>query len=585
MDDILSDVHHSGRSAARIAGTVILCALGYGWLAAAPPARPSTNPPEPAYPPLIDTLSRELDRNFQILKQKADPAPYFLSYQVNDVESSAISASWGAITNRGDGRRRTLDVTIRVGSRELDNYHLLEGDRPRFAAASPLPVEDQPLAIAQAAWRDTDRAWRSAAARYLKIKTSLQVKSSSKMIEEFSTEQPAVASRPVPRPKWSADEWAARLRKLSLEVESAPGLLGAELGLAVRREVHTLVTSEGTKVEHGRNFARVQITIRGKAYDGQDLVTSDSFEADEPAGLPKDDVIAAAVRRCAVQLTQLLRAQPADPFVGPAILSERAAGVFFHEIFGHRVEGHRLRDETEGHTFSSSVNKPVLPPFLSVTFDPTRRTAGKVSLFGWYDFDDEGIPAQPVEVVEKGVLKTFLTSRTPVPGIAKSNSHGRTQPGMEVVSRQSNLLVTSTNRVAPSRLKELLIEEVRRQSKPYGLYFEEVTGGYTTTRRAGLQAFTVIPLVVYRIFPDGKQELVRGADIVGTPLASFSKILATSDTAGVFNGYCGAESGSVPVSAVSPALLVSEIEIQRKPESRDMQPLVPRPALLEGRAQ
>ncbi len=547
-------------------------------LMGAPPARAPGKPAALDYPPLAETLGKELERNFRTLKEKAEPAPYFLSYQVTDEETVGMNASWGAITARAENRRRTLDVSIRVGSRELDNYHVLEGDRPRFAAATPLPAENQPQALAQAAWRETDRAWRAAAARYLKLKSALQVKSGGSPVAEFSIEQPARAVRPAPRAKWNPEEWAARLRRISGEVGTAPGILDADIVLLYSRVVNTLVTSEGTSVEHGRNFARFHVTLRGKTYDGQDLVTSDSFEAEEPSGLPKDDVLIATVKRCSAQLTQLLRAQPADPFVGPAILSERAAGVFFHEIFGHRVEGHRLRDETEGQTFSASIGKPVLPEFLSVTFDPTRRSQDKTSLFGWYDFDSEGIPARPVPVVQQGVLKTFLMSRTPAPGFAQSNGHGRTQSGMEVVARQSNLLVESSKQVPAARLREMLIEEVRRQNKPYGLYFEQVTGGYTTTRRAGLQAFTVVPLVVYRIYPDGKQELVRGADIVGTPLSSFSKIVATSDTLGVFNGYCGAESGSVPVSAVAPALLVSEIEIQRKPESRDLPPAISRPS-------
>ena len=148
-----------------------------------------------------------------------------------------------------------------------------------------------------------------------------------------------------------------------------------------------------------------------------------------------------------------------------------------------------------------------------------------------------------------------------------------------MVSRQSNLIVESASRVSDASLREMLREEVKRQNKPYGLYFEQVTGGYTQTRSAGLQAFTVIPLVVYRVYADGRpDELVRGVDIVGTPLASFAKILATSDRTEVFNGYCGAESGSVPVSAVSPALLVSEIETQRKEKSPDRPPLLPRPS-------
>jgi len=170
-----------------------------------------------------------------------------------------------------------------------------------------------------------------------------------------------------------------------------------------------------------------------------------------------------------------------------------------------------------------------------------------------------------------------------VQGFAHSNGHGRRQPGFEVVSRQSNLIVESGRRVSEPRLREMLIGEIRRQGKPYGLYFRRVAGGYTQTRRRGLQAFTVIPLIVYRVYPDGRpDELVRGADIVGTPLASFAKILATSDNREVFNGYCGAESGSVPVSAVSPALLVSEIEIQKKDTSPNRPPLLPRPSLAPG---
>jgi hypothetical protein len=129
----------------------------------------------------------------------------------------------------------------------------------------------------------------------------------------------------------------------------------------------------------------------------------------------------------------------------------------------------------------------------------------------------------------------------------------------------------------------MLIEEVKKQGKPYGFFFQEITGGYTQTGRRGIQAFKVIPLVVYRIYPDGREELVRGADIVGTPLASFAKILSTGDKLDVFNGYCGAESGSVPVSAVSPSILVSELEIQKKESSRDRPPLLIPPPITEGR--
>lgn len=539
-------------------------------------------PPKPlAPPPLLDTLAQELDRNYTALRAKADPAPYFLSYRVHDQENESIATRLGAILQRSSSRRRTLDCSVRVGSPQLDNYHLLDGGRPRFTASANLPVEDSPDALRQLAWTETDRAWRAAAQRLLRVKSSAQSHPNSGSTPEppdFSSEKPVQDLRQVPRYRFSADDWTARLKRASAAFSEFSAVLNSSVSLSALRDVDSLVTTEGTRLQHGRNFFRIIVTASAKGYDGTDLAVMESFEAEDPARLPKDDTLLAAVRKAGRDLSNLLRAQPADPYVGPAILSGRAAGVFFHEIFGHRIEGHRQRDETEGQTFSASLNKPVLPAFLSVTFDPTRHALGPIDLNGWYDFDDEGIPARPVPLIEHGVLKTFLMSRTPAAGIVHSNGHGRAQPGMEPVSRQSNLFVESSRQVPDAQLRKLLIEEVRKQNKPYGLFFEQVTGGYTTTRRQGLQAFTVIPLVVYRVYPDGRpDELVRGADIVGTPLSSFAKILATSDRPEVFNGYCGAESGSVPVSAVSPALLVSEIEIQRKPQSKDMPPLLPRP--------
>lgn len=277
-------------------------------------------------------------------------------------------------------------------------------------------------------------------------------------------------------------------------------------------------------------------------------------------------------------LDKLAVAPPAEPIVCPAILSGRAAAVFFHEIFGHRVEGHRQKDISEGQTFTKMLGTKVLPEFISVDFDPTRRTYDGKDLIGYYEFDDEGVKAAPVKVVTDGVLKTFLLSRSPVGEFTHSNGHGRRQPGYEVVSRQSNLIVESSKKVSNQDLRLRLIEEIKKQNKPYGLYFDEVSSGYTTTGRRGLQAFTVVPLVVYRVFADGRpDELIRGVDIVGTPLASFQKIIATSDVSEIFNGYCGAESGSIPVSAVSPAILVSEIETQKKQNSQRKSPILPRP--------
>jgi TldD protein len=550
---------------------IALCwALSLGWalpLAAAPA------------PSLLDILGDELQRNFSVLKQKADPPPYYMDYTVTDEESQSVTATMGTLSSQGKNHLRYLDITLRVGAPQLDNYHQVNGQRGRFTRGNVLPLDDVPDAIRRQVWLDTDRTYKLASRRLIEIKSNQETKvKDADTSADFSSEPPSVYQEPPPALGAVDNEWAKRVRKWSADAANSSDVLYSNVSLSIERISKYMVSTEGTRLLHGRDFAGISILARGKATDGMDLEDLEDFQATDLAHLPPEAVIEAAASRVAGNLSKLVQAPAVDPFVGPAILSGRAAAVFFHEIFGHRIEGHRQKDEGEGQTFTKAVGTPVLPSFLSVLFDPTRKTLGGVDLNGYYTYDDEGVQARPVTVVENGVLKTFLMSRSPVQGVDHSNGHGRRQPGLEAVSRQSNLIVESTKQVSEQALREMLVAEIKRQNKPYGLLFDQVTGGYTTTQRRGLQAFTVIPLMVYRVYPDGRpDELVRGVDIVGTPLASFSKILATSDTLQVFNGYCGAESGQVPVSASSPSLLVSEIEIQKKQHSQDRPPFLGRP--------
>jgi predicted Zn-dependent protease len=252
--------------------------------------------------------------------------------------------------------------------------------------------------------------------------------------------------------------------------------------------------------------------------------------------------------------------------------------VFFHEVLGHRLEGQRQRGDEEGQTFTKKLNQAVLPEFLSVTDDPTLRSVNGTQLAGWYEFDDEGVPAQKVEVIKDGILRNFLLSRMPIAGFDHSNGHGRSQAGYMPVGRQGNLIVTSTHSVKDSEMRQQLLDEVKKQGKPYGLYFEDIQGGFTLTQRSAPQAFQVLPVMVWRVYADGRpDELVRGVDIVGTPLAAMNRILITGDTMAVFNGVCGAESGGVAVSAAAPAILFSEIEVQKRAHSKERLPILPPP--------
>jgi TldD protein len=535
---------------------------------------------------LLDIMNQELQRNYQALKQKGDTTPYFLAYEISDLETHEVGATLGVLNSEANSHNRYLDVTVRVGDHKLDNYRRVRGDRIQFTSGTPVSIEDVPGAIKPRLWLETDRVYRAAADRLIRIKTNQQVKAADRdQSSDFSSEESYAHSEPAYRNTFDEPKWTGLAREWSRDFREFPDLLASGVSVSTQADNRYFVNTEGTRVEHGRGFARIVISASAKAKDGMDVSDFETFEAFEPSGLPSAEAIHAAVKKVGKNVENLLAAKPAEPFVGPAIFSGRASGVFFHEIFGHRIEGHRQKDESEGQTFTAKVGEKILPDFLSVIFDPTQKQAAGIDLNGWYKYDDEGVLGKPVKAVENGVLRSFLMSRSPIEGFDHSNGHGRRQPGLEVVSRQSNLIVSSTKAVPFEQLRQILIDEIKRQNKPYGLYFDNITGGFTTTQRGGSQSFKVIPLIVYKIYADGRpDELIRGADLVGTPLASFAKIMATSDKQEVFNGYCGAESGSVPVSAVSPAILISEMEIEKKDSGQDLLPLLPSPLSPKGDA-
>lgn len=298
----------------------------------------------------------------------------------------------------------------------------------------------------------------------------------------------------------------------------------------------------------------------------------------KPEGLPLHDTVLQDVRQLVSNLTALKKAPVAEPYTGPALLSGRAGGVFFHEIFGHRVEGQRMKNETDAQTFKKKVNDNVLLQSLNVYSDPGLMQYNHQDIAGYYAYDDQGVKGQKVSVVESGILKNFLMSRTPINGFPQSNGHGRAMYGMQPASRQSNLIVEVSQSQTADDMRKTLIKLAKEQNKPYGYLFDEVIGGFTNTGRYSPNAFNVTPTLVYRIYVDGRpDELVRGVNLIGTPLSMFSQIVQAGGKPEIFNGVCGAESGSVPVSAISPMLLVTHIETQKKAKSTERSIILPRP--------
>jgi TldD protein len=540
--------------------------------------------------PLLSVLESELKLSMEQLVAADGTRPYFLQYSLTDEEEIAVSASLGAITQNSAERRRLLDVDVRCGDYRLDSTHQIRGDYSgRFEfwgwGAARLPIVDDPLATRHAVWLATDSRFKAAARRLSHVLANLKVKVEEEdPSDDFSREQPSVYVGPPASCSVDRDAIAQRLRACSARFRREPLIYSSSVSFSGSVINRLMVNSEGSRVQSGSSRFRVGIQAATVAEDGMELWQYKSFDAFTLEGLPDDAQIMEAIEQVIAQVLALRAAPLVEPYAGPAILRNRASAVFFHEIFGHRIEGHRQKDVEEGQTFAKKLGQEVLPAFLSVIDDPTLRRFGGYDLLGHYQFDDECVPAQRTVLVENGILRTFLMSRCPTRGILTSNGHGRRQPGFPVCARMGNLIVESTRRVPFAELRTRLIEEVKKQGKEFGLLFEDIAGGFTATERWGPQAFKVIPILVYRVYPDGRpDELVRGVDIVGTPLMCFSKILCTGDDPDVFNGYCGAESGMVPVSGISPSILVEQIEVEKKQKAQDRPPILPAPIASEAR--
>jgi len=542
----------------------------------------TNRPPQAqARPTVLSAMQDELDRSLAALS-KADPADYFISYTVTDRQYSEVTGSNGALLSSTEDRGRWLEVQTRVGSYQLDDTHKLADRPPSWTSpGTSVAIDDDIAVLRREIWRETDRQYRAASQALIKVKTSqeVQVQTAEGAAPDFSSEEPHTYIGPRVEIHVDRKPWEERVRRYTAAFSKSPAVLNSIATFTALATNQYQVNTEGTKLSFGQVHYRLELFVQSKAPDGMDIQRYANFDWLDAKDAPDDKTVFDRIQVLIHETEALDKAPLVDPYAGPALLTGRVAAVYFHEVFGHRAEGFRQKDINEGQTFTSKIGEPILPDFISIKDDPTEASLGGQMLLGYYPYDDEGVPAQNVQLVDRGILKTFLMSRSPLINIPHSNGHGRRQLGYVPVARQGNLIVSSTNTMTDAQLRQKLVELIKQQGKPFGLLIDDIAGGFTFTGRGNPQAFQVQPLVVYKVFADGRpDELVRGVDIVGTPLVSLTKIVATGDTPDIFNGYCGAESGSVPVSAVAPAMLISEMEVQKKQTSTDRPPLLPPPA-------
>ncbi len=534
---------------------------------------------------LSEILKSEIQREMSEFARKTDSidTPYFIGFRVDETKSETVRAAFGSLIHSRASHNRIFTPMVRIGSYETDNYHQLrETNTSNRTEPAYLPVEDSEDAIRQCIWWMTDQAYKNAVNRFEKVKSNMAVKVKEEDASaDYTPQKPVTYFEPQLSDsyvKFNRRDWEKKLTAYSEVFKQSKNIIDGRADVSVQTVRKYYVSSEGSDIVYNLTYINLSIFGMVKADDGMELPLYKSWFALTVDHLPSEKEVLKEIKSMIAKLEELKKAPVVEAFSGPALLSAEASGVFFHEIFGHRAEGQRMRQETDGQTFKKKIGQSVLPDFLTVYMDPDINKYKGRDINGYYPYDDEGVKGQKVMLVENGILKGFLMSRVPIEGFPESNGHGRAAPGLNPASRQSNLIIESSQRKSEKELRNDFRDELKRQSKEYGYYFAGVTGGFTQTGRYSPNAFNVTPNEVYRVYADGRpDELVRGVDLVGTPLAMFSQIAGAGGDAGYFVGLCGAESGSVQVSCISPMLFVKQIEIQKKIKSQNLPPLLPKP--------
>jgi len=531
---------------------------------------------------ILNAMQTELDRSKSELRLDDYRTPYFISYQLKMKQQQTLIVQYGSVYMESDNENADLYVQVRVGDYSFDNFAGDEGFGSfRMPAGLPLsnsaPKDGNIKALRNSLWLLTDASYRDALNQFSQKRGDAVFEKPNEKLMSFSREEPQKYIGKKMSFDFDRKEWSRKLLDLSEIFAEYPEISQSRVTMSASKRERYYVNTEGASILDEQAIFIISIDAEARAIDDMVLTNGRTFYAPQTSAFTDHKQMKAEVRTMIAELLALSKAPLIDPYTGPAILSPRAAGVLFHEAVGHRLEGERQNSSHDGRTFKGRLGKMILPEFLSLYDDPTLDIMADEKLNGYYLYDDEGIKAQKTELVKNGKLISYLMSRTPIEDLAKSNGHGRSSGALKPMARMGNLILESTKATSYKKLKKQLIKEVKRQKKPYGIIIHDMEGGSTNTSSYGYQAFKGIPRIAFRIFPDGREEMVRGVEMVGTPLSSINKIIMTSKEIEVFNGYCGAESGWVPVSAIAPAILLKELELQRKKEEKSRAPILKSP--------
>lgn len=527
-------------------------------------------PASAAAPALERAMRAELSRARVELKEDGYPGVYYAALNVWDVDEWGRWSEMGAARAETRSSQRVALADVRGGSPALDNHP--DAPRPDYLGVLLAGVDDE-FVLRHELWRVFDGAYKTAAADYLRHRERIVARGRADYdADDLAPEPPAVSSAARPASRWDLGRLRALQDALSRPLRGDPTLLAAESHASLRRAWERRRDSDGAAVDREDDAARLTIVAAALAPDGLRETVAREWSARSPEDLPDAARLARAGRELLDDLRELRASPSTSPFSAPALLDPSVAAALTFSL-ALRLSGELLRDPNGARLFGGRVGERLLSPELTLVDDPARASLRGRPLFGRYAFDDQGVPARRVVLVERGVLKGFLLSRYPVNGFPRSNGHARARAGHMPAAAPGNLFLGGAD---PRPVPELLARlrgECRRRGKPYGLWVRRLRAAVQNDGAAGQGSIRLIARVDLVPADGGPPRRVRDLDVVGTPLVLAGSVLAVGDDPDVSDLDVAA-----PASVVAPSLLLSDVELQRSQTKPENAPVLPPPA-------
>ena len=512
---------------------------------------------------LLEALLTELERSKSQLKIDQVPAPYFIEYRVNEVEDFGAEAAFGALRENQHAHVRVLRVVVRIGDYKQDSYFGRgQGE------SSVLPIDNDPIALRHQIWLATDEAYKAAGQALAEKQATLkQFSADANPVDDFAKAPPLIAVEPTGTLNVDESAWKKTLEDATALYKNYPEMQSVTASARFTANNEYLVNSEGTVTRSGKTTYFVQLNGSAQAADGMRLSRSPAYIVGRKEELPSHDTLLAEAKKM-LDTVAALRQAPIveEEYRGPVLFAADAADDIVASLIGQNILGQKPQPGRPNRTtgvFATSYKTRVLPAFLTVVDDPTLKDFEGKSLIGSYAVDSEAVKAQPVNIVENGVLTNYLVGRQPIRDFPASNGHGRAAPGSSPGPSVGVLLLKSLESQSPQDLKKKVIQMVTDQGKPYG-YRVDTLGQPGNT-----------PRLLYRVYADGHEELVRGAVFSELDIRALrSDLIAVGNDPLVSN-----RAGRTPTTVISPSLLFGELEVKRADTSKDKLPDYPAPPL------